>query len=75
MCQRPKPLTRVLFDLDSTVLTLYGQQEKARIGDNPRKRGRASYHPLVCFEGQTKDFWHGESAPAMCTRAAGPCGC
>ncbi len=51
MCQRPRPLRRVLFDLDSTVLTLYGHQEKARIGYNPRKRGRPSYHPLVCFEG------------------------
>jgi len=60
MCQRPRPLTRVLFDLDSTVLTLYGHQEKARIGYNPHKRGRPSYHPLVCFEGQTKDYWHGE---------------
>jgi hypothetical protein len=60
---RPKPLRRVVFDLDSTVLTLYGHQEQARLGYNPRKRGRASYHPLVCFEGQTKDFWHGELRP------------
>jgi hypothetical protein len=60
LCQRPRPLRRVLFDLDSTVLTLYGHQEKARRGYNPRKRGRPSYHPLVCFEGATKDFWHGE---------------
>jgi hypothetical protein len=60
LCQRPHPLRRVLLDLDSTVLMLYGRQEKARIGYNPRKRGRPSYHPLVCFEGQTKDFWHGE---------------
>lgn len=60
LCQRPRPLRRVLFDLDSTVLTLYGHQEKARRGYNPRKRGRPSYHPLVCFEGQTRDFWHGE---------------
>ena len=60
MCQRPRPLRRVLFDLDSTVLTLYGRQEKARVGYNPHKRGRPSYHPLVCFEGATKDFWHGE---------------
>lgn len=71
MGQRPKPLTRVLFDLDSTVLTLYGQQEKARIGYNPRKRGRASYHPLVCFEGQTKDFWHGELRPGDVHTASG----
>lgn len=60
LCQRPHPMRRVLLDLDSTVLTLYGHQEKARIGYNPRKRGRPSYHPLVCFEGQTRDCWHGE---------------
>lgn len=71
MCQRPQPLARVLFDLDSTVLTLYGHQEKARIGYNPRKRGRPSYHPLVCFEGQTKDFWHGELRPGDVHTASG----
>lgn len=71
MCQRPKPLTRVLFDLDSTVLTLYGHQEKARIGYNPHKRGRPSYHPLLCFEGQTKDFWHGELRPGDAHTARG----
>jgi hypothetical protein len=60
LCQRPQPLRRVLLDLDSTVLTLYGHQEKAHIGYNPRKRGRPSYHPLVCFEGQARDCWHGE---------------
>lgn len=53
MSQRPRSLRRVLFDLDSTVLTVYGHQEKARRGYNPRKHGRPSYHPLVCFEGQT----------------------
>jgi hypothetical protein len=53
-------LRRILLDLDSTILTLYGLQEKARVGYNLRKRGRPSYHPLVCFEGQTRDFWHGE---------------
>ena len=55
--------TRLIFDLDSTVLVLYGKQEHARVGYNPRKRGRPSYHPLLCFEGHTKDFWHGELRP------------
>lgn len=71
LCQRPHPLRRVLFDLDSTVLTLYGHQEKARIGYNPRKRGRPSYHPLVCFEGQTRDCWHGELRPGDAYTATG----
>jgi len=60
MIQKPKILKRVIFDLDSTVLTLYGRQELAGIGYNPMKKGRPSYHPLLCFEGISKDFWHGE---------------
>ena len=60
MILRPKPPIRVIFDLDSTVLILYGKQEMARIGYNPQKWGRPSYHPLLCFNGITKDFWHGE---------------
>ena len=57
---RPRPPSRLIFDVDSTVLVVYGNQERARIGYNPIKRGRPSYHPLLCFEGQSKDFWHGE---------------
>lgn len=63
MILKPKPPTRVIFDLDSTVLVLYGKQEMAHIGYNPIKRGRPSYHPLLCFNGITKDFWHGELRP------------
>jgi hypothetical protein len=40
----------VTLDCDSTVETVYGQQEGARPGPNPHKRGRASYHPLLCRE-------------------------
>src|SRR5713226_8913934 len=41
----PGPPSRVIFDVDSTVLLVYGKQEQARIGYNPVKRGRPSYHP------------------------------
>jgi hypothetical protein len=63
MTDRPKRPARLLFDIDSTVLVVYGNQEQARIGYNPIKRGRPSYHPLLCFEGNTKDYWHGELRP------------
>jgi len=63
MALKPKSPTKVIFDLDSTVLTLYGKQEMARIGYNLKKWGRPSYHPLLCFNGITKDFWHGELRP------------
>lgn len=36
--------------MDSTVCTIYGHQEGAQKGYNPRARGRRSYHPLFCFE-------------------------
>jgi hypothetical protein len=71
MILRPKLPTRVIFDLDSTVLILYGKQEMARIGYNPKKWGRPSYHPLLCFNGITKDFWHGELRPGDTHTATG----
>jgi hypothetical protein len=54
---------RVIFDLDSTVLTVYGHQEGAEIGFNPQKHGRPSYLPLLCFEGNTQDCWEGSDHP------------
>ena len=74
MILRPKPPVRVIFDLDSTVLILYGKQEMARIGYNPKKWGRPSYHPLLCFNGITKDFWHGELRPGDTHTATGTTG-
>lgn len=71
MTVHPKPPSRLVFDVDSTVLVVYGHQEQARIGYNPIKRGRPSYHPLLCFEGQTKDFWHGELRPGDAHTASG----
>ncbi len=49
----------VIFDLDSTVLTVYGHQQRAAVGYNPKKRGRPSYLPLLCFEGRTQDCGEG----------------
>lgn len=44
----------VTLDLDSTVMTRYGQQEGATRGYNPSKRGRASHHPLMAFVSDTR---------------------
>ncbi len=71
MIPRPIPPTKVIFDLDSTVLILYGRQEMARVGYNPQKWGRPSYHPLLCFNGITRDFWHGELRPGNVHTATG----
>ena len=45
------PLT---IDLDSSVITRYGNQEGANKGYNPKKMGRNSHHPLMAFIDQTK---------------------
>src|SRR3990170_640797 len=62
---------RFIFDVDSTVLVVYGHQEQARRGYNPTKRGRLSYHPLVCFQGQSRDYWAGELRPGDAHTAQG----
>lgn len=71
MTVRPHRPSRLIFDVDSTVLVRYGKQEGAKVGYNPLKRGRPSYHPLLCFEGQRKDFWHGELRPGDAHTASG----
>ena len=39
------------LNLDSSVLTRYGEQEGAKKGYNPKKPGRPSHHPLLAFLG------------------------
>ena len=70
----PKPRTSLLFDFDSSVLTIYGKHiEEAKVGYNPHKRGARSYHPLLCFEFNSKDYWHGVLRPGDAyTSAGGP---
>ena len=48
-------LKTVTPDLDSHVTTVYGNQQGAAKGYNPKKRGRKSFHPLLCFVGETRD--------------------
>lgn len=41
-------------DLDSTVLTRYGEQEGSQRGYNPRRRGKKSHHPLMAFAAECR---------------------
>ena len=47
-------LDGLTLDLDSTVMTRYGQQQGATRGYNPSKPGRASHHPLMAFVSDTR---------------------
>src|SRR5436305_13446036 len=43
----PRHRSRLILDLDSSVVTVFGRQENAEIGYNPRYRGKRSYNPLL----------------------------
>ena len=44
-----------ILDIDSTVQTVYGNQEGAEKGYNPQNKNRKSYHSLLGFLGSTKE--------------------
>ena len=48
------------LDCDSSVITRYGEQQGAKKGYNPQKRGRASHHPIMAFVSDVKmvaNYW------------------
>jgi hypothetical protein len=48
------------LDVDSTVISRYGEQEGGKKGYNPTKRGRKSHHPLLAMLGEERkvvNFW------------------
>lgn len=47
-------------DVDSTIFTRYGEQQGAKKGYNPNKKGRKSHHPIIAFVNEVKmvaNFW------------------
>lgn len=64
----PQVLT---LDLDSTVLTRYGQQQEGcEIGYNPRRRGKPSHHPLLAFAAELRMVVSGWLRPGKTQPAA-----
>ena len=53
----------MILDLDSTVVTVFGRQEGAEVGYNPRYRGKRSYDPLLCLEANSAFLWDTELRP------------
>jgi len=56
----PDHRSRLIFDLDSTVVTVFGHQDGAEVGYNPRYRGKRSYNPLLCMEANSTYLWDAE---------------
>src|ERR1700680_2035676 len=59
----PAHRSRLILDLDSSVVTVFGRQQKAEVGYNPRYRGKRSYNPLLCIEANSSYFWDAELRP------------
>jgi hypothetical protein len=59
----PEHRSRLIFDLDSTVVTVFGRQEQSAVGYNPRYRGKRSYNPLLCIEANSSYLWDTELRP------------
>jgi len=50
--KQPGPVYSSIIDTDTTVLTVYGNQEGSAIGYNPTHRGKKSFCPILSSEGK-----------------------
>ena len=53
-------LNHFTLDIDSSVITRYGEQEGSKKGYNPKKKGRNSHHPIIAFVNDIRmvaNFW------------------
>lgn len=55
--KKVNPIT-ITLDLDSTVVTRFGEQEGSCLGYNPKKPGRPSHHPLMAFVADIRMVLH-----------------
>jgi len=51
---------KVHVSIDTTVETVYGDQQGARKGYNPRQRGKKGYRPVLGFIDETREYLSGK---------------
>jgi len=51
---------RICLDIDTTVETVFGNQQGARKGHNPHNRGKKGYRPVLCFIEQSREYLLGK---------------
>ena len=51
---------RICLDIDTTVETVFGHQQGALKGHNPRNRGKKGYRPVLCFIEQSREYLLGK---------------
>jgi hypothetical protein len=52
-------LRELTLDLDLHVTPVFGRQQRAAVGYNPKKKGRKCYQTMLCFLGETRDYLGG----------------
>lgn len=52
--------SRIAIDIDTTVETIYGNQQGGRKGHNTKHRGKKGYRPVLCFIEQTREYIYGK---------------
>ena len=52
--------SHIAIDIDTTVETIYGDQEGGRVGHNRKHRGKKGYRPILCFIEQTREYLYGK---------------
>lgn len=50
----------IAIDIDTTVETVYGNQQGGRKGHNTKHRGKKGYRPVLCFIEQTREYIYGK---------------
>jgi hypothetical protein len=51
---------KINVDIDTTVKTIYGNQQGGRKGHNNKYRGKKGYRPILCFIQQTREYLLGK---------------
>jgi hypothetical protein len=51
---------RIHLSTDTTVETLYGNQQGGRKGHNTKNRGKKGYRPVLCFIDETREYLLGK---------------
>ena len=51
---------QIRINIDTTVKTLYGQQQGARKGHNTKHRGKEGLRPILCFIEETREYLLGK---------------
>lgn len=53
-------LKTIHIDIDTTVNTIFGNQQGGRKGHNTKNRGKKAYRPLLCFISETREYIYGK---------------